>query len=84
MRRFRLRRLWRVNCEALVRAAGQNVKRLLKKRSWGQRPWPEGASNVACSFLYSLLLSLCQPLQASFRAVSRMGGRKSWGILAYS
>src|SRR5947199_9146897 len=40
MRRFRLRRLWRVNCEALMRAAGQNLKRLLKKRGWGRRPWP--------------------------------------------
>ncbi len=30
LRRFRLRRLWRVNCEALMRAAGQNLKRLLK------------------------------------------------------
>jgi hypothetical protein len=26
MRRFRLRRLWRVNMEALMIAAGQNVK----------------------------------------------------------
>jgi transposase len=43
MRRFRLRRLWRVNCEALMRAAGQNLKRLLKKRGWGRRPWPEAA-----------------------------------------
>jgi transposase len=43
MRRFRLRRLWRVNTEALMRAAGQNFKRLLKKRGWGRRPWPEGA-----------------------------------------
>jgi Transposase DDE domain len=34
MRRFRLRRLWRVNCEALLRAAGQNLKRLLQKRGW--------------------------------------------------
>jgi hypothetical protein len=40
MRRFRLRRLWRVNCEALMRAAGQNLKRLLKKREWGRRPFP--------------------------------------------
>jgi hypothetical protein len=40
MRRFRLRRLWRVNCEALMRAAGQNLKRLLKKRGWGRRPFP--------------------------------------------
>ena len=40
MRRFRLRLLWRVNCEALIRAAGQNLKRLLKKRGWGRRPFP--------------------------------------------
>ncbi len=46
MRRFRLRRLWRVNCEALMRAAGQNLKRLLKKRGWGRRPWPQGAANA--------------------------------------
>jgi hypothetical protein len=32
MRRFRLRLLWRVNSEALMIAAGQNLKRLLKKR----------------------------------------------------
>jgi hypothetical protein len=38
MLRFRLRLLWRVNCEALMIAAGQNLKRLLKKRGWGRRP----------------------------------------------
>jgi hypothetical protein len=43
MRRFRLRLLWRVNCEALMRAAGQNLKRLLKKRGWGNRPCPAEA-----------------------------------------
>jgi len=43
MRRFRLRRHWRVNCEALMRAAGQNLKRLLKKRGWGRRSWPQEA-----------------------------------------
>jgi transposase len=43
MRRFRLRRLWRVNSEALLRAAGQNLKRLLKKRGWGRRPFPTAA-----------------------------------------
>ena len=31
MRRFRLRRLWWVNCEALMIASGQNLNRLLKK-----------------------------------------------------
>jgi transposase len=46
MRRYRLRRLWRVNCEAFVRATGQNLKRLLKKRGWGRHPWPEGAENA--------------------------------------
>jgi len=40
LRRFRLRLLWRVNCEALRIAAGQNLKRLLKKRGWGRRPFP--------------------------------------------
>jgi hypothetical protein len=46
MRRFRLRRLWRVNCEALMRAAGQNLKRLLKQRGWGRRPFPAEAVSV--------------------------------------
>ena len=44
MRRFRLRRLWRVNCEALLIAAGQNLKWLLSKRGWGRRPLPSGAA----------------------------------------
>ena len=44
LRRFRLRRLWRVNCEALLTAAGQNLKRLLTKRGWGRRPLPSGAT----------------------------------------
>src|SRR5439155_21192920 len=43
MRRFRLRLLWRVNSEALMIAAGQNLKRLLKKRGWGRRPYPAEA-----------------------------------------
>jgi hypothetical protein len=44
LRRFRLRRLWRVNCEALQTAAGQNLKRLLTQRGWGRRPLPSGAT----------------------------------------
>jgi transposase len=43
VRRFRLRRLWKVNVEALLIATGQNLKRLLRKRGWGRRPWPNGA-----------------------------------------
>jgi Transposase DDE domain len=43
MRRFRLRLLWRINIEALRIATGQNLKRLLKKRGWGRRPFPAEA-----------------------------------------
>jgi len=44
MRRFRLRRLWRVNSEALMRAAGQNLKRLLKQRE--RYPRSQASANV--------------------------------------
>jgi hypothetical protein len=44
LRRFRLRGLGKVNSEALLIAAGQNLKRLLS-RGWG-RPWPGGASGL--------------------------------------
>jgi hypothetical protein len=37
MRRFRLRGLEKVNIEGLLRAAGQNIKRLLKAKS-AKRP----------------------------------------------
>src|SRR3989440_7749956 len=50
--RFRLRRLWRVNCEALMIAAGQNLKRLLKKRGWGRRPFP---TEAMCASFWGLL-----------------------------
>jgi hypothetical protein len=46
LRRFRLRRLWRVNIEALRIAAGQNLKRLLSRYGWGRRPFPGGAPGV--------------------------------------
>ncbi|MBV9282521.1 MAG: IS1182 family transposase [Chloroflexi bacterium] len=38
LRRFRLRRLWRVTSEALMVATAQNLKRLLKGRRRGTRP----------------------------------------------
>jgi transposase len=46
LRRFRLRGLAKVNGEALVIAAGQNLKRLLSRRGWGHRPWPDGAAGL--------------------------------------
>jgi hypothetical protein len=63
MRRFRLRRLWRVNCEALMRAAGQNLKRLLKKRGWGRRPFP---AEAICAFFLADFLAV----DSSFFGVS--------------
>jgi hypothetical protein len=44
LRRFRLRRLEKVNGEALLIAAGQNLKRLLSRWGWGRRPFPTGAA----------------------------------------
>ena len=46
LRRFRLRGLEKVNREALLVAAGQNLKRLLSRRGWGRRPWPGGATGL--------------------------------------
>jgi hypothetical protein len=44
---LRLRLLWRVNCEALRIAAGQNLKCLLKKRGWGRHPMPTEAIHAS-------------------------------------
>ena len=46
LRRFRLRGLEKVNGEALLIAAGQNLKRLLSRRGWGRRPFPTGAAGI--------------------------------------
>ncbi len=63
MRRFRLRRLWRVNCETLMRAAGQNLKRLLKRRGWGRRPCPAEALHAplfGCSWVVYASYKRCR------------------------
>ena len=52
LRRFRVRLLWRVNIEALRIATGQNLKRLLKKRGWGRRPFP---TEALCASFWGLL-----------------------------
>jgi transposase len=54
LRRFRLRGLENVNSEALLIAAGQNLKRLLSHRGWGRRPCPSGAAGVILPALPSL------------------------------
>jgi DDE family transposase len=43
LRRFRLRGLEKVNGEALLIAAGQNLKRLLSRWGWGRRTAPCGS-----------------------------------------
>jgi DDE family transposase len=58
MRRFRLRRLWRVNSEALLIASGQNLKRLLQKRGWGRRPFATEAMSASFYFFYVFCSSL--------------------------
>jgi hypothetical protein len=46
LRRFRVRGLEKVNGEALLIAAGQNLKRLLGQWGWGRRPFPSGAAGI--------------------------------------
>jgi len=46
--RFRLRRLWRVNVQTLLVAAGQNLKRYLAARGWGRRHGPTGSPWSSC------------------------------------
>ncbi len=46
LRRFRLRGAEKVTIQAQLIAAGQNLKRLLSKRGWGRRPWPNGAAGL--------------------------------------
>jgi transposase len=56
LRRFRLRRLHKVNMEALFTAAGQNLKRLLNVRKRRHRPHGEGSAS-ACPVPCKLLLA---------------------------
>ena len=47
LRRFRLRGLRKVNCEGLLIAAGQNLKRWLTRTGWGRRHGPAGSLALA-------------------------------------
>jgi hypothetical protein len=51
-RRFRLRGLWKVNTEGLIKAAGQNIKQLLKAKIRKMRPNPP--ANVAALRLFAM------------------------------
>ncbi len=49
-RRFRLRGLEKVNIEGLLRAAGQNIKRLLKGKIWRKPLKPAGSAALRTPF----------------------------------
>jgi len=50
LKRFRVRGLEKVNCEGVMTATGQNLKRLLAARGWGRRHFPGGAPGVHVPF----------------------------------
>ena len=50
MRHFRLRGLEKVNIEGLLRAAGQNMKRLSKERTWRNPFKPAGSAALRIAF----------------------------------
>jgi hypothetical protein len=54
LRRFRLRGLWKVNCEALLVAAGQNLTRWLTRTGWGRRHGPTGSLALALALALAL------------------------------
>jgi hypothetical protein len=54
LRRFRLRGLEKANGEALLIAAGQNLKRLLSWSGWRRRPFPNGAAGIVLPALPAL------------------------------
>jgi len=56
LRRFRLRGLWKVNCEGLLVAGGQNLKRRLSKWGWGRPQWPCGSLALARIALATVIL----------------------------
>jgi hypothetical protein len=79
LRRFRLRRLLKVNIEGVMVAAGQNLKRLLKQKLAllfclvPDRSWPERFSGLLG--LFQQPVSLCGRTQAgpaSDKVIGRM------------
>jgi len=58
LRRFRLRGAEKVNIQAHLIAAGQNLKRLLSHQGWGRRPWPCGAVGIVLPAAIAVAISL--------------------------
>ena len=57
LRRFRLPRLEKINIQAQLIAAGQNLKRLLSSEGWGRRSWPCGAVGIVLPAAKSVAVS---------------------------
>jgi transposase len=60
MRWFLLRSIEKVNIEGLMKAAGQNIKRLLKAKRWPKRLDPAGAVALPLPFFSFCLVSRLQ------------------------
>jgi hypothetical protein len=80
MRRFRLRRLEKVNIEALLIASGQNVKRLLafggrKPKKWAQaaalRPPSASGHKIRCARERRSSRSSWRPTKEFFNTLQR-------------
>jgi len=67
--RFRLRRLRKVNIEGLIRAAGQNIKRLLKQKI--RKHTPDPATSVALTVRLAVLAYLVVYLSTFFESISQ-------------
>ena len=90
LRRFRLRRLPKVNTEALLTAAGQNLKRLLRRHGWGRRPWPghptaaaadgEALSRIRIRRSPSATRPQCPRARSAPKAASQVDDRREAGF----
>ena len=83
LRRFRLRGLWKVNCEGLMVAAGQNLKRWLRKTGWGRRDGRVGSLGLSrqltlAAFTALLPSSTSRDEKAFFNTLDPFAGRSGW------
>src|SRR5262249_15610100 len=80
LKRFRLRGLAKVNCEAVVTATGQNLKRLLAAHSWGRRWFPNGAAGVLVELVDDLIGAANGLLVLHLCSDNQHGGQDTTGI----
>ncbi len=85
MRRFRLRTLWRVNAEAMVTAAGQNIKRLLTFSGRGTEEVGAGRGPAAAGTDSSRAAIVGDPHRSSrvFQQAGAFCELRAWGVLRH-